>query len=107
MWLIKHRIAIGLSLSLSEVEEMPADELASWRAYYEIEPWGIHGMEILMANLCQTIVASAGGKSPEFTTFMPMHNAKKKMIVKTETIDAYEAIKARMAAFGVGVSRDV
>lgn len=57
---------------------MPADEFADWQAYFQVEPFGIHGMEILMAQLCQAVIATSGTTPRNMSEYMPFveHRAR-------------------------------
>jgi hypothetical protein len=68
---------------------MPADEFSSWLAYFEIEPFGTHGLEVLFARLLQTQYACAGAKSiPPADDLMPFVAYRKSMIgVKQKTAE--------------------
>jgi len=57
---------------------MPADEFADWQAYFQVEPFGVHGMEILMAQLCQAVIATSGTTPRSMAEYMPFveHRAR-------------------------------
>lgn len=73
-------MALALGCSLADVDVMDAKEFAEWRAYLEIEPPGTHGMELLLAQVCQFIAASAGAEVGEILDLMPYHSRIRKML---------------------------
>lgn len=60
---------------------MPADEYASWLAYFEVEPWGTYAMELTIAQVMRLQCAAAGAKSvPEITDLMPFVSHRKQLM---------------------------
>lgn len=60
---------------------MPADEFSSWLAYFEVEPYGTHAMEVLISRLLQTQYAASGAKKiPDAEQLMPFVAYRKQML---------------------------
>lgn len=67
------RIARELGLSVDAVDCMSTAEWDAWRAYFEIEPPLVQVVEIMLARVCQAVIAGSGAKSvPELDKLMPM-----------------------------------
>ena len=74
-------------------------------AYFEVEPWGTHALEILVAQLCQVVYASAGAKStPKIVDLMPFDGIIRKMAAQPKTPEElYESAQAAMGKAGIKV----
>lgn len=59
---------------------MPADEYADWQAYFQVEPQGLHGIEILIAQLCQAVIAASGTRPPDMEELMPFVTHRKRIL---------------------------
>jgi hypothetical protein len=81
---------------------MDALELAQWRAYFEVEPWGTHAAEILGAQLCQIVWATNSTKaSPKMEELMPFVKVQKHYTKDPITGEALQD-KVRMAFNALG-----
>lgn len=77
---------------------MPASEFASWLAYFQIEPWGSHALETVMAQVCQSIIAGAGTPAPEMQSLMPFASSIRRLTpTKASPVDAEARFEAKMA----------
>lgn len=94
-----------LGISLEQVDSLSADDFADWQAYFEVEPWGTHGMEILVAQLCQAIYGAAGVKHvPKMQDLMPFDGIIRKLSAQPKTPEElYESAKAAMGKAGIKV----
>lgn len=59
---------------------MPADEFADWQAYFQVEPWGTHAMETIMAQVCQAVIATSGNRPPDMAELMPFVSYRNKIL---------------------------
>lgn len=103
---MRHRIALCLGMTLSELDEMPAEEFASWCAYFEIEPWGTHALEILIAQLSQITWGASGAKNPpRMEQLMPFSQHRQAYASKHMTAEQLYQ-KAVRQAKSIGVKVD-
>jgi hypothetical protein len=71
---------------------MDACEFESWQAYFQVEPWGVHAMEILNGEMQRTIYHSAGAKNiPDLYNLMPFHSAIKRASTPSKSSADIEA----------------
>ena len=96
---------MGLGKTLAEIDSLSADEWADWRAFFEIQPWGTHALEIFVAQLCQAIYGAAGAKQvPKMQDLMPFDAIIRKMMTQPKTPEElYEAAQAAMGKAGIKV----
>jgi hypothetical protein len=81
---------------------MSAVEESSWRAYFEVEPWGTHAAEILGAQLCQIVWATNSTKAPpKMNDLMPFVEFRKSIIEKPKSAEQLQD-KLRIAFAGIG-----
>lgn len=59
---------------------MPADEFADWQAYFQVEPWGTHAVEVLFAQLCQAVIATSGTTPRNMSEYMPFIKHREQIV---------------------------
>lgn len=61
---------------------MPADEYASWLAYFEVEPWGTYAMELVIGKALQLQCAASplSKDVPDLTDLMPFVSHRKRLL---------------------------
>jgi len=95
-------------MTLEQIDEMPYDEYLSWKAYHDIEPWGSHGVEILIAGLCQAVIAASGSKHvPKTTDMMPFRLTIDRLIRREINQSDYDRIMSSITASGIGINKNV
>ena len=102
---MRHRIALCLGMTLSELDELPAEEFASWCAYFEVEPWGTHALEILIAQLCQITWGASGAKNPpRMEQLMPFSQHRQAIVrPRLSAVDLYAKAAAQAKSLGIKV----
>lgn len=96
---------MALNKSLAEIDEMPCDEYDSWRAYFEVEPWGTQAAEILSAQVCQTLCAVNGSKNiPNMRDLMPFASIQRKMMAETPKP---EDLQRKIELSGIRINKNV
>lgn len=102
---MRHRIAIAIGAPLSEVDNLTAEEFASWCAYFQVEPWGTHALEILAAQLAQVTWRASGGKNPPPMDEL-MYFSKHRQSCKAKQMTAeqlYQKAASQAKAIGIKV----
>jgi hypothetical protein len=87
---------------------MPADQFADWQAYFQVEPWGTHGVEVMMAQLCQAVIATSGNKPSDMVEYMPFIKHRERLLgpkaLDSETL--YKKVTEQMNGIGIMVVND-
>lgn len=87
---------------------MPADEFADWQAYFQVEPWGTHAFEVMMAQLCQAVIATSGTRPDDMVKYMPFIQHRQTLLgPKALDSDAlYKKVTEQMNGIGIRIVRD-
>lgn len=84
---------------------MSAVEESSWRAYFEVEPWGTHAAEILAAQLCQIVWATSSTKSaPKMDELMPFVGFRKSIIEQPKSA---EQLQNKLLTAFAGLGKEI
>jgi hypothetical protein len=89
-----------MGMTPSQVRAMDHEEYRELRAYFEIEPPGTQGMELLLAQLCQIVAVSGGAKNIDLEHLMPYSQNMKQLLIERQTpeqqlADMQQAIKGK------------
>ena len=68
----------GVPISILQ-EQLSAQELGDYQAYYSIEPWGGVAADIRTAIIAHTTASCFSKSAPEFKSFLPQWEPQKVM----------------------------
>ena len=80
-----YRLSLVLGRTFSDLcENLTADEVRGYEAYYALEPWGAQAADIRCAVIAHTTAACMGNGKAKFRDFIPKWDQSTEVLSKSD-----------------------